>query len=139
MFISGLAYMGKKYKPFVSVIPGPVSDFERREILSRIPKIEAKLIVKGNFIFGYKAQTLFKIKNTTDDALDELDAKLKVVDTHFKKEERTIYKDLVDIFPKEKHSYSIIVKLGRRKSNCMIVLNIRRKRVELVEFHWRIT
>ena len=136
-FPLGLRYRGRKYRLGAALLDMHTpTESEIRHLMRRIPKIEATIEGRGNVIFGFKVVVKFTIQNTTNDTLDNLDAKLTVRDLHLKRKEKFLRKDLSDIFPKEKASYMIEARLGRRFYPVNVVLKIRRRRVVLEEIHW---
>jgi hypothetical protein len=135
-FLGGNRYRkwrDKPPRPFIGVIPG---EDRIRWILSHKPDVKANLTIKGNIFTGFKAVTSFHIKNTTGVKLDDLEAKLVIMDLELKKEEKSCHKELVEMLPGEEIDYEMSIKLGRTLKRIAVVLEIRRSAVVLTEFHW---
>jgi hypothetical protein len=136
-YLAGLGYRGWKYKPYFSVIHSP-TDWEIEEASRNPPKIDAELKVLGNRIFGLKIQISLVINNITKIFLDDIGLQLKISDLTLKKEETVIYKDLPNIVQNEKRPFVITQGISR-KGKVAIDLTIKRKSVNLGEFHWTIS
>lgn len=136
LFIIGAVYVERTRQGYLAIIPLPPDSYEREEILRNIPEVQYFFKVAGNLIAGYKLVASFNIKNKTKTKLDNIDTELKIIDGLGSKKEKTVFKDLAELFPKEEHNYAIEAKLGRRTRGYIAVMKIRRRGVNLGEAHW---
>jgi hypothetical protein len=139
-FLVGLAYRKRKNRIQVSTGLSPFyhpSPRERREIERNTPKVKAELETTGNLLFGYKIEISLRMQNISEEILDKLYASLKISDLSLKKKERSVFKRLPNLIPKEEREYKISEKIGR-SGNYAVDLRILRSKVPLWEFHWDI-
>lgn len=128
-------YTNRAPKSSGKVVYG-LAEWVKRETLRYIPKISSEgTCIQGFPLIGYKAIVKFEIHNTTPITLDDLDAKVEIIDLKSSKH-KVEFRDLADILPKKKDSYEIPIKLGRLLGKYKIILKIRRKYVQIGSIHF---
>jgi hypothetical protein len=136
-FLSGLRYRKWRDSPFAALVDMHTPDeIETRQVQRHIPKVKANIEWRGNIVFGFKIAVMFEIQNNTEINLDRLDATLTITYPTLRREKTFIHKDLSDMFPREKASYCIEAKIGRKVYPMNVMFRVRRQRVVLEEFHF---
>lgn len=111
-----------------------VTGFEKQPPTIRNDDVE----IRGSTILGYKCVTTFRVKNTHRVLLDNLSARVEILDM-----ERNIIKskkfDLPDLLPDESNNQVLKVNLGRRISGKLNVkLLILRYGIEVERMHYTV-